>query len=54
MNFTSEDQFDFDDYNRILWKGIMGNKPYPAEASGKDLRENREELLARYRRSLKQ
>ena len=32
----------------------MGNKPYPAMPTGLDLRENREELLARYRRSTKQ
>ena len=39
------------DFNRILWKGLMGNKPYPAAPTGMDLRQNREELLARYRRS---
>jgi len=27
---------------------MMGNKPYPTERSGKDLRENRKELLAKY------
>jgi len=31
----------------------MGNKPYPATPTGMDLRQNREELLERYRRSLK-
>jgi hypothetical protein len=25
MDFTSEDRFDFAAYNRILWKGLMGN-----------------------------
>jgi YVTN family beta-propeller protein len=54
MDFSSEDRFDFATYNRILWKGLMGNKPYPAEATGIDLRQNRKELLERYRRSLKQ
>ncbi len=53
MDFTSEDQMDFADYNRILWKGLMGNKTYAAQSSGIDLRKNREELLARYHRSLK-
>jgi DNA-binding beta-propeller fold protein YncE len=53
MDFTSEDKFDFAAYNRILWKGLMGNKPYPVVRSGKDLRQNRKELLARYERSLK-
>jgi hypothetical protein len=53
MDFTSEDRFDFARYNRVLWKGLMGNKPYPATPTGMDLRQNREELLERYRRSLK-
>jgi len=35
------------------WKGLMGDKPYPIERSGKDLRQNRKELLERYNRSLK-
>ncbi len=52
MDFTTEDQFDFATYNRILWKGLMGDKPYPAVSTGKDLRKNRKELLARYNRSL--
>lgn len=53
MDFSTEDNFDFAAYNRILWKGLMGNKPYPVVRSGKDLRQNRKELLARYERSLK-
>ena len=53
MDFTTEDTFDFATYNRILWKGLMGDKPYPVERSGKDLRQNRKELLERYNRSLK-
>jgi hypothetical protein len=54
MDFTSEDRMDFADYNRILWKGLMGREPYPAEPTGMDLRQNREVLLAHYRQSLKQ
>jgi DNA-binding beta-propeller fold protein YncE len=54
MDFTSEDRMDFAEYNHILWKGLMGNRPYPSTPSGKDLRQNRTELLARYRRSLHQ
>ena len=54
MDFTSEDRMDFAEYNHILWKGLMGNRPYPSRPSGKDLRQNREELLARYRRSQQQ
>ena len=53
MDFTRrEDRVDFARYNRILWKGMMGNKPYPAAPTGMDLRQNREELLARYHRSM--
>jgi len=49
MDFTSEDNFDFAQYNRVLWKGLMGNRPYPSRPSGMDLRRNREQLLARYK-----
>jgi DNA-binding beta-propeller fold protein YncE len=54
MDFKDEDRVDPADFNHILWKGLMGKKPYPAVPTRIDLRENREELLARYRRSLKQ
>jgi YVTN family beta-propeller protein len=30
MNFSREDAIDVQAYNRILWKGLMGSKPYPA------------------------
>ncbi|HEX7408307.1 MAG TPA: hypothetical protein VF515_11745 [Candidatus Binatia bacterium] len=33
---------------------MMGNKPYPAAPTGVDLRQNREALLAHYRRSVKE
>jgi hypothetical protein len=52
MDFSAEDRFDFARYNRILWKGLMGDKPYPAAPSGLDLRQNRAELLARYEKAL--
>ena len=52
MDFTSEDRLDPAGFNRILWQGIMGDKPYPAVPTGIDLRQNREELLTRYRQSL--
>ena len=51
MDFSSEDKFNFADYNRILWKGLMGDRPYPGEPTGEDLRRNRAELLERYRAS---
>jgi hypothetical protein len=54
MDFTTEDRLDPAAFNRILWKGLMGSKPYPAAPTGTDLRQNREELLARYRLSLQQ
>jgi hypothetical protein len=31
---------------------MMGNRPYPAAPTGLDLRQNRDKLLARYRRNL--
>ncbi len=52
MDFSAEDRFNFARYNRILWKGLMGDKPYPAAPSGLDLRQNRAELLARHEKPL--
>ena len=52
MDFTEQDRVDAAVYNRILWKGMMGDKPYPSAPSGKDLRRNREKLLSDYRMSL--
>lgn len=49
MDFSSEDKVDGDEFNRILWKGVMGDRPYPAKPTGLDLRANRQELLKRYR-----
>jgi YVTN family beta-propeller protein len=51
MDFTDADRVDGGVFNRILWKGLMGDKPYPAASTGKDLRQNRERLLTDYRRS---
>jgi YVTN family beta-propeller protein len=48
MDFSAPDKVNAAAYNQILWKGIMGNKPYPKTRSGKDLRNNREELLKKY------
>lgn len=53
MDMDDADAVDGESFNRILWKGMRGNKPYPARPSGKDLRQNRDELLAHYRQSLK-
>jgi hypothetical protein len=54
LDFTDADRVDAGEFNRILWKGMMGNRPYPAVPTRTDLRQNREELLASYQRSLKQ
>jgi YVTN family beta-propeller protein len=53
MDFEAEDRVDPQEFNRILWKGLKGNKPYPASTTGRDLRNNRKELLERYRQSSK-
>jgi YVTN family beta-propeller protein len=52
MDFSAEDRIDFGRYNEILWKGLMGDKPYPEKPSGVDLRRNRAKILARYRKAL--
>jgi hypothetical protein len=48
MDYSEEDKLDTPRFNLVLWKGMMGNKPYPTERSGKDLRENRKQLLAKF------
>lgn len=45
MDFSVEDRLDAAQYNRLLWEGIKGAQPYPAQRSGKDLRHNRQALL---------
>jgi DNA-binding beta-propeller fold protein YncE len=52
MDFNDADRVDGETFNRVLWKGKMGDRPYPARPSGKDLSQNRDKLLAQYRRSL--
>ncbi len=52
MDFRDADRINDDDFNRILWRGVMGNKPYPSRPTGKDLSQNRDKLLARYRQLL--
>jgi len=54
MDFDDADLVDPVSFNRILWKGMMGNRPYPATPTGLDRRQNRADLLERYRKSLKQ
>jgi DNA-binding beta-propeller fold protein YncE len=45
MDYDEEDKLDTTRFNRELWKGMMGNRPYPRQRSGKDLRQNRAALL---------
>jgi DNA-binding beta-propeller fold protein YncE len=52
MDFTDADLVDGGQFNRVLWRGMMGNRPYPSRPTGKDLSQNRDKLLADYRRSL--
>ncbi len=47
MDFSAPDKANAVAYNRILWKGVMGNKPYPTARSGKDLSQNRGALLGK-------
>ena len=51
MDFSVEDRLDPLAFNQVLWRGLMGSKPYPATSSGVDLRGNRQELLKQYRTS---
>jgi DNA-binding beta-propeller fold protein YncE len=45
FTFAEEDRNDAAAYNRVLWEGTMGGKPYPTNRSGLDLSQNREQLL---------
>ncbi len=45
MDFEVEDKLDTGRFNRELWKGLMGKKPYPVARPGTNLRENRAALL---------
>jgi YVTN family beta-propeller protein len=49
MDFSVEDRLDPLVFNQVLWKGLMGSKPYPATSSGDDFGQNREQLLEQYR-----
>jgi DNA-binding beta-propeller fold protein YncE len=53
FDFAVEDHINTPLFNHILWTGLMGpDVPYPAARSGKDLRNHRKPLLARYRKWL--
>ncbi len=44
FDFSSEDKVNADQFNRIVWEGVMGTA-YPAERSQKDLRADRQKML---------
>ncbi|MEC4816414.1 MAG: beta-propeller fold lactonase family protein [Scytonema sp. PMC 1069.18] len=45
--FDGIDKLDAEAFNRVLWTGIKGDEvPYPTARNGRDLRHNREQLLA--------
>jgi YVTN family beta-propeller protein len=46
FDFTREDNFgDPARFNRVIWKGLKGNVPYPSERNGADLRKDRRQIL---------
>jgi len=45
FDFSKEDRVDPEQFNRVIWQGLMGDRPYPTTRSGADLRQNREQLL---------
>jgi len=45
FDFSQEDRVDPETFNRVIWHGLMGNRPYPTIRSGADLRQNREQFL---------
>ncbi len=45
MDFTVEDHIDSAKFNRIVWRGTMGDEPYTAARTGEDLSVNRAEFL---------
>jgi hypothetical protein len=45
FDFSQEDRVDPDKFNRVIWEGLMGERPYPTVRSGADLRQNRDQLL---------
>ena len=49
FDFEVEDKINSALFNRIVWRGMMGEGvPYPTERDGRDLRHHRKELLEKY------
>ena len=51
-DWRGEDKNDADVFNRLVWEGMFGDKPYPTERTGEDLSRNRQALLAQAQASL--
>ena len=52
FDFIGEDKVDPEEFNEIIWTGIKGNNiPYPEKRDGKDLRQNRDQLLKHWQLS---
>lgn len=50
FNFEVEDKLDAVAFNQLIWAGIKGDRvPYPTERSRADLRQNRAQLLDKWR-----
>jgi phosphoesterase family protein len=45
FDFSQEDRVPTQLFNRVIWEGLMGDRPYPTVRSGADLRKNRAQLL---------
>ncbi len=50
FTFTDADQNDENAFNRVVWQGLMPNRPYPTVRSGADLRRDRAAILAKWTR----
>jgi hypothetical protein len=49
FDFSRSDHLDTVRFNRVLWAGLKGeNAPYPTTRSGRDLRKNRQWILANF------
>ena len=49
FTFADADLNDEDAFNRVVWTGMMGGRPYPAVRSGVDLSRHREARLSAWR-----
>jgi DNA-binding beta-propeller fold protein YncE len=41
LDFSAEDRLDVARFNRVLWAGLAGDRPYPETRDGRDLRKDR-------------